>query len=363
MIDQLHYFGATHRTTPLAHREALARQRPEVGRIREAFQGIADEIVILSTCGRFEVYLAASAEVQSCGCTRLASALGTPLDWTRDSFTYFGGQAVAIHLFRVAAGLDTRIFAEDQILSQTRAAFATAQQSGDVGPLLSSLFRTAIHTGRSVRSSTEAARSRSSFAQLTCAAVQQRVPIGAAVVVLGTGALARDIGAALARSMRLYFVSHHVDRARKLGDTVGGVARPLDALPNLVPEARAIIGCTTTRRHLVTADMMVRSNECVIIDLGLPRNIDPNAAAVPGVSLFHLEDLPTGRAISLAARRRAHQAVDTGLHRFDRWLAGRSVSARIQALLSQIAPTEPSALAVQRRSTHEAIVRLKEQVQ
>jgi glutamyl-tRNA reductase len=153
MISRLLYFGATHKTAALAVREQFAAGPDRIIALLNQLKEVASERVVLSTCGRFELYVVQWPSQQMDAHEHLAGVLGLSTALCRH-FEVLTGEAAARRALRVAAGLESRIVGEHQVLGQVRRAFELARLANATGPILSALFRSAIHTGKRVRSET-----------------------------------------------------------------------------------------------------------------------------------------------------------------------------------------------------------------
>lgn len=369
MIERLHYFGATHRTAAIAAREKLAQGPQRLPCLLAAFRQLADEAIVLNTCGRFEMYLVSSESGPRNWPDVIAPVLGVSVESARSHLHAMTGRDVARHALRVAAGLDSRLLGEDQILSQVRAAFALAMCHRSGGPMLSALFRAAIHTGRRVRGETALGRRCQSFARLAVGTAldwlhaQITSSTQPVIVVLGTGTLARDVAEQLRQesAARLIFVSRHSDRARALAAEYHGEAHGVDALPHLLRGADVCIACATTTRPLITAESLPAGGPGLLIDLGVPRNIEAAAGGLPGVKLIHLDMLRDAEPLQDEAVHDAERIVSDELTRYVCWLAGRAAAPRIVQLLGQKSMPPGEAARERRRSLHASIMRLKEE--
>lgn len=373
MMDKLLYLGATHKTAALTARERLAPGPERVPLLLAALHRQVDEAVVLSTCGRFEVYAVADAEVQLSWPAWLGDILEQPEPILESLLHVRTGAAAASHLLRVSAGLESQIIGEDQILGQVRNAFATAMRTRTTGAILGALFRAAIHSGRRVRHETELGRNSASCARTAVDII--RAQTGAtrdeSVLIIGSGGMARDVAQSCraAGIGRLVFASRHLDRARWMAVEFGGVAVTLDELHELPAALDAVIACATVRtpiidqaiaRRLVMGRRRITCPLCMI-DLGMPRNIDPAVGQLPNAVLNNLEMLGQIDKTDDAELAGAEAIVDEELRRFRLWLAGRNAAPRIMTMLAATEGLPTEAARCVRRALHGPIVRLKEE--
>jgi glutamyl-tRNA reductase len=308
--------GANFRSAPLELLERLAidhEHRPK------ALAGLLDlehvhEAVVVSTCNRVEIYTAISRFHGAAGDVRrfLADLHGLPLGEFADHlYDYYEARAVQ-HLFGVAAGVDSMVVGEAQILGQVREAFQAAQAERSVGAVLSSLFARAIKVGRRARSETAIGAGMASTVTvgLRVATGQLGDLAGRRVLLVGAGSLARLAGRALREAGvgELVVANRTMATGAALASELGGRAVPLDrvddelALADLAVAATA--GSTPTIGAATVANALARrdrrrgvqgtpggSGPLVLLDLGVPRDVEPGVRGLPGVVLADLDAL------------------------------------------------------------------------
>lgn len=373
MIERLLYLGATHKTAALAVRERLA---PGLDRIPLLLAGVrrhVDEAAIVNTCGRFELYAVAGDCARDEWPRWLAGALDQPSATLATILHARSGIDAAGHVLRVAAGLESRIMGEDQILGQVRLAFATANQAGSIGPMLSALFRAAIHAGRRVRFETDVGDGARSFAGLAVETLSAHFRDAATikVLVIGSGSLAHDVAERCRRVgiREFQFVSRHLDRARLMAAEYGGIALSLDQLAESDIAVDSVIACAGARQTLVRTSLAEelaagrrdKGRPLLMIDLGVPRNIDEHAGAIPGIMLRDLDMLGGVTSTQAEEVAKAEAILVEELRRFRYWLAGRSAAPRIVRMLAGAEGLAADAARQLRRELHGPIIRLKEE--
>lgn len=304
----------------------VREQVPSGAASREALLAVlanaAPERLVLHTCERFELYLAAEGGEASSLFPPLAAWLDVSPDVIASHAEIHRGDAVADHLFRVAVGLESRLIGEPQIRGQVRQAFAEARGAGAVGPLLDALVRAALHTGRLVRRETALGRGLS-LVDLTLARLREELAVlrDRSVLVAGTGRLAGELVAALTGAGALVGVaSRHPERAKALAARFHADAIPSSDLGRALARADALVACT---HGLLPIDARtVRDCRLSIVDLGMPANLPLPVAAAPGVRLTRLDDLTSAAARPEVAR--AVAIVTNERERFRRWRAERT---------------------------------------
>jgi len=306
--------GANFRSAPL---ELLERLAVDAERRPKALAGLLDlehvhEAVVVSTCNRVEVYTAISRFHGAAGDVRrfLADLHGLGLEeFASHLYDYYEERAVR-HLFAVAAGVDSMVVGEAQILGQVREAFSAAQAERTVGPVLSALFARAIKVGRRARSETAIGAGPASTVTvgLQVAAGQLGGLAGRRALLIGAGSVARLAGRALrqAGAGELVVANRTPATGAALARELGGRAVALDqvtdelALADLAVAATA--GTTPTVAAATVAAAMARRarsrgaasgspGTLVLLDLGVPRDVEPEVRALPGVVLADLDAL------------------------------------------------------------------------
>jgi glutamyl-tRNA reductase len=310
--------GINHQTATVDLRERLAFSEE---RLTDAFRlfeaqrcqgGALQELVILSTCNRVELY-AVSQEGNEDGLTVLLSQVSClPQEAFRSHlYEFFDEQAVE-HLFRVAAGLDSLVLGEAQILGQVGQALETARSKGSTGPVLSRLFQTAVFTGKRARTETHIGHNPASISSIAVSLAARAVPnLGEAnVAILGAGEMAElAVDAFLKRGVRgIRVVNRHVERAQQLASRWEGVACTFDALPDILEQADIIL-CSTGAPHALVHPEMVRralrthpTGRLVLIDIAVPRDVHPDVKELAGVSVYDMDALQERLEHSLAGR-------------------------------------------------------------
>lgn len=337
--------GLSHHSAPLEVRERLAftsADLPEALARLRALPGVA-EAAILSTCNRTEIFAVAAVEDEP----RL-------LEWWRrelnasaadlEQFVYtHRDQASVLHSLRVAAGLDSMVLGEPQILGQMKQSFATAQEQHTLGPVLQRLFQHTFAVAKVIRSSTEIGAHPVSVAYAAVQAAKQiftdfrkqtalLIGAGETVQLLARHLRAQGVG-------RLIVANRSLDRAEKLAREVRGYAIPLSDLPVYLPEADLVVSSTAARGYVIERTLMEqvvrkrRRKPVFMIDLAVPRDIDPRVTQLEDIYLYTLDDLKEVIAGNLKAREQAAAQADVLVAEyaaeFSRWLESRDAGQTI----------------------------------
>lgn len=314
-------FGLNHHTTPVELRErltfdpiALKAALARWGCGDDAHPAGSAEGVILSTCNRLEVYAVAHTAEAADGLRAfLAEARRLPPDLPLPFYTYVDEEAVR-HLFRVAAGLDSMILGEPQILGQVLEAYEAARGQGAAGPVLSALFRRAVHAGKRARAETAISHNAATVSSVAVALAGQVFGSlsDCSVLVLGAGEMAELAARALiARGAPPpTVINRSFERARELAATWGGAALSFEWLGEALARADIVIAATAAPHVIVDvsrveAALAARGERPLfLIDIAVPRNIDAAVGQLPGVHLYNIDDLEALVEDHLNGRRR-----------------------------------------------------------
>jgi glutamyl-tRNA reductase len=332
--------GLSHQTASLAARERLALDetgaRTVLRRLRE--DASVHEAVVLSTCNRTEIYAVAesagSGERAVRGALLERSALGAAT-LACAGYALFERDA-AEHLFRVAAGLESAILGETEIAGQVRAAARAAGQEGTLGTMLAAAFERSLAAAGRVRRRTRISAGATSTASVVAGLIAGR----RRAVLLGAGALAQSLAGSLARAegVELTIVNRTPAGARRLADRHGARAAGLDRLEDELRDTDALVCATDAPHAIVSAALVARvaaRHPLLIADLAMPRDVEPCAAAIPGVTLHDIDAVQQMVGRNLAARRRESQrAAELVRREADRFQAWRHESDAVPAVTS-----------------------------
>jgi len=330
-LAELSLVGISHHGASLEVRERVALDPDEVGELARELAGDEGEAVCLSTCNRTELYVAGpGAEERAAGA----------LSGVQGALYRHGDDDAARHLFRVAAGLDSRVRGETEILGQVRSAYAL----GTPGPLLDRLFREALRVGRKVRAQAPVGDPAASAA--SAAAVLAERVLGdltdRQVLLIGAGEVGEaSAGRLVARGARVAFVANRGEERRsRVARRLEAVPLTLEEIPHALAEADVVVASTNSRSYLVSRDEVERAlatrerRPLLLIDLAVPRDFDPEIGTLPYAFLYDVDDLDeavgTGTVEGVAARAEAIVAEEA--ERFRAWQASRGVVPAIASL-------------------------------
>jgi glutamyl-tRNA reductase len=332
--------GISHHRAPVELRERAALDPQRAAELAGTLAGEGGEAVCLSTCNRTELYLAdespeAAEDKAEAALLALEAELGPALYRLRD-------EAAARHLFRVAAGLDSLVPGEGEILGQVRAAHA----AGATGAILDRLFRQALHAGKKARTETAIGESPASVSSAAAALAEQVFGDlrGRDVVLIGAGKVGElAIRNLVSRGASIAFVANRTaDRAQELASRFGGTPLSLERVGEALAHADVVISSTSAPGWTLTREVVERSlplrkgRPLFLIDLAVPRDLEPTIHELDGCYLYDIDDLEAVVAETIADRsreaERAEKIVADETDRFRAWQASLRVVPAIASL-------------------------------
>jgi glutamyl-tRNA reductase len=342
--------GISHKTAPVQLRERLALTQTAVrGFLQEvATHPEVHETVVISTCNRTELTLvvgdAVAAESAVLGMlaqraqvrpTELAERIYSPRNCD-----------AARQLFRVCAGLESMIVGEAEVQGQVKRAYEEALAAGTTGPLTNRLFTAALQAGKRVRSETSIGLGRASISSVAVDLAMGVLGDVAHrhVVIIGAGETSELTARALAdRGVQTMFVANrHTDRARAMAERFGGGVVALDDLPAQLERADVVVASTASPYPILgeeELELVMRARDrrpLLLVDIAVPRDIDPACRDLAGVTLYDMDDLQAAVAHTMSVREaealRAEDIVEEEIQRFAGWLGSLAVQPTIRAL-------------------------------
>lgn len=354
--------GINHHTAPIGLRERLAfsdEARNELYarvdlRELERRTGLA-ELTVLSTCNRVEVYAAARDPQRTFrdvpqDLAAMLTRTPSPVPAILPSHMYSHRETAAVrHLSRVAAGLDSMILGESEILGQVRAAHEHARDRRVAGPVLEAVFRTAISTGRRARMETAIGRMPVSVSSEAIRIAEQLAgPLATRrVLIVGTGKMGRLAGRILRDRgvQRLSVLSRTTQHARELADDWGAAALGWHMLGDALGDADIVVSSTGAPHPVITRELVAsaldkRSRPILFMDIAVPRDVDSDVMELAGVRVVNIDDLQAGVDGHLAERMRAipdvERIVEVGVDEFEAWRRQAEVRPLLVALRSRV---------------------------
>ena len=342
--------GLNHRTVPL---DLLERMTVPASRLPKALADLTSrehvtEAVVLSTCNRIEVYVFAEkfhGAYQDIRNFFAEASHVAPEEFSDHLTSLYDGDA-ARHLFSVASGLDSAVLGEHEILGQVRKSWETASTEGAVGPVLNPLFRQALEVGKRVRTETAISRNITSVSQAAVAMATEHLGglEGRQVLVVGAG----EMGEGLARALHgggvagIRVANRTWDRAVEVAGRLGGEPVRLDDLPHHLAEVDMLLTSTGASAVILEHGDLAsvvgerHGRELLVVDIAVPRDVDPAAGEIDGLTLLDMDDLREFAEVGVRERQREVTAVqvivDAELDRYVDESTARSVAPLVASL-------------------------------
>lgn len=349
-MSEILALGISHKTAPVALRErvALTEGRAETFLRELLSDGEVHEAVAISTCNRTEIYVVAGDPVEAE--TRVLGMLARQADIRptelAESIYALRNCDAARHLYRVTAGLESMIVGEAEVQGQIKRAYEVALAAGVTGPLCNRLFAAALATGKRARSETAVSQSRVSVSSVAVDLARETLGDLASrrVLVLGTGEMGELTAQALSAqgAGTIFVANRRREQASQLAARFQGRVVGFDELPRELELADIVLASTASPHTIVGHDelaMVMRERQgrpLLLIDIAVPRDLDPLCAALPGVTLHDIDDLQAVVRRNLWVRqaeaRRAEVIIEEEIQRFVGWLGSLEVVPTITAL-------------------------------
>lgn len=330
--------GISHHTAPIEIREKVAITRTDYsGRVRELCAlPCVEEVVILSTCNRTEIYCLSSSRAKNDLGNWFHQANGIPAGELNGYFYFHEGEEAVRHLVCVASGLDSLILGENQILGQLKEAWQQSHDTNSMGKVLDRLFQHTFAAAKAIRNSsgindrpvsvayTAVVLARQIFGDLSS---QNVMLVGAGEMIQLCGRHLQEQGIA-----RLFIANRSKEKADELAAELDATALTLDQLGEALPDADILISCTASpqpvisKRDIKSALRKRRHRPMFLVDIALPRDIDPQVSSLKDVYLYTIDDLQRVVDENMNHRNEAAKSavaeVDTAVDEFMRWLYG-----------------------------------------
>ncbi|MEV4274325.1 glutamyl-tRNA reductase [Actinoplanes xinjiangensis] len=336
--------GASYRTADVGVLERLVIPESSVPDLlqRLVAQPYVGEAVVVSTCNRVEVYAAVSGFHGGLGdiCNVLADHSGIPATELAGHLYVHYGEAAVRHSFRVSSGLDSMVVGEAQILGQLRDAYHSATEVDSAGRLLHELMQQTLRVGKRAHAETGIDKAGQSVvtAALDVAAEHLGGDLtGRPALIIGAGAMGSLSVATLTRNgvgpLRITNRSH--DRADRLAEAYGATAIPFDQLDAVLREVDIVVCATASTVPVLTRERLERvGKDLIVLDLAVPRDVAPDAAGLPGLTVIDIDSLANSRRSNPAAAETAavEQIVAGEVDNFLGWMRGSEIAPTVAAL-------------------------------
>ena len=319
--------GINHKTSPIDVREKFSISKDKITNELENiddYDGL-DEAVILSTCNRTEVYAVAESE-DILRQFMFDLAAGSAAQFEKYLYSFTGIDCIR-HLFNVASGLDSLILGEGQILSQVKSAYATAKEHAATNTILNTLFNRAIATGKAVRTETKIAYNSVSVSYTAVELAKKHLNglAGKKALIFGAGKMAQLTAQHLTSHdvEKIYIANRHLERAEELAAKVGGEAINWSAALDKAVDVDVIVTSTGAPHYVVkfaqTQALMQqrKGRKIFIIDIAVPRDVEPEVGNLDGVILYNIDDLESVVDEHICQRQQeaevAHKIIDANV--------------------------------------------------
>ena len=347
---EFYCIGTSHQNATLDIREKFSFSQDKIKEIlgfyknnNHRFLGPKSEIVILSTCNRFEVYVTFRGDQHDfCNNPKkvfdqlivfLAEITGYSLHEIDSLFVQYENTKAIEHLFRVTCGLESQVLGEAQILGQVSDALSISLEIGSARHPLASLFQSAVHTAKRAHSETEISKNPTSISSAAVQMAKNRKGdlTNQLVIIVGAGEMSKLAAKAFHHhgAKRVIILNRTASRAIDLADQFSYSTAPYNQMEHLISKADVLITATSVQQPIITPELINRTNRpsrispLLMLDISMPRNIDPSVRHLPGVELIDLDDLKTKLDQNIQLRKKAARQVeaivDEELRVFSHW--------------------------------------------
>jgi glutamyl-tRNA reductase len=316
--------GINYKLTPIEVREKFSYDHSQTVELLEELRtryGV-QEVVSLSTCNRTEIYtLAEHRQAIGAWMHSVIPQLGIQ-DHQQVCYSYQGGEAVR-HLLRVACGIDSMALGEPQIFGQIKDAYQLALQTGAIGKQLQQLFPAIFEAAKQIRQESDVCRNPVSLANIVLHIAERTFesPENTRALLIGTGEITRQIATYFhSRGISLVIANRTYSRAKNMAENFGAEAIPLDHLPEHLIDADIVISATRSPHPLITESLVEKAllkkqkkynTPLLLIDLAVPRDIEPSIATLKNTQLYYLDDLKSIIANNYKNREQAAAQAET----------------------------------------------------
>ena len=333
-MNKLTLLGSDYNHAPISELEKLSASDDYIDQIYthliESFN--IDEVIILSTCNRFELYVISNDnDIENILSNYVLDLTGAALLKNKRTKYVLKGESAVNHLFKVSAGIKSQIIGEPEILGQVKSSLRKSRECKASGLFLLKLFESAIKTGKRVRTRTNIAKGNASYASASLVKASEIIGSfdGKKVILLGTGKIGVTVSKYL-RSLGLnsfYIASRNKKRAKSLSEKYGGIPISFKEVDELIPEVDCLISATNVNKQIINRSAIEKLGKFkfpkVIIDLGMPRNVDPEIAKIEGIHLFNISNLDQSIYKSIQERKqsvgKAEEIVKNEVKSFGKW--------------------------------------------
>lgn len=349
-MDEILVVGLNHETAPVPIRERVAFSPLQCGRALQALSNYVPKGVIISTCNRTEVYTAGNGQSSSDKLFDFLSMHSAiPIEEFLPYLYSYKGEEAVRHLFRVASGLESRIVGEYEVLGQVRQAMEEAKANGLSSYPLTELFQHAVGVGRRVRQQTNISKNAASVSSAAVMLAKQRFANleRCQALLIGAGEAGALVAKALVKisTCQVTVTNRSYDKAAALASEIGGNAIPLHCLGDALCFTDILISCSGAPHYIIEPEVVRRAAEArssqpiLLIDIAVPRDIDPSIREMDGVILYDIDDLNSIVKDNCQLRKKetdnAATIVEAEVRRFMDWRDSRDKEPVVKALVDK----------------------------
>lgn len=339
-----------HKSAPIEIRETISVNADRIHEILHDLKKDSPEIFVLTTCNRISAY-SFSRKVEPI--LEVFQSFCDKID--KSHLTILYNELAVKHLFSTSSGLESQTIGEHEILGQIRNAFIASDQSKNNGPILNELVNKAIHVGKRVRTETLIGKYAVSFAAITHNIIKEKFGgvDDISVMVYGSGEMAQIVLKMLVKMKvgKIYIVSNDLDRANRLAQSYQAIPVSYIGSKKLLVTTEVLIGATRTKSYILNKKKLESSNgptPGLMVDLGMPRNFNPDINSSKGIKLHDLDDLKHSASEAIEKRKDeivlAESIIVEEVSKFMKWFGFRDYVPLIKKLKDQLADAENETL-------------------
>ncbi|HBL76187.1 MAG: glutamyl-tRNA reductase [Bacteroidetes bacterium GWF2_42_66] len=345
--------GISHQSAPVNVREKFSLDQRECAKLSEAIlqNPKIDELLILSTCNRTEIYFKTNGSCSSGASNAIFSQLREHVGAPEESkllFYHYRNEEAVRHLFRVISGLDSIVLGEYQIISQIKEACRLARENKFTGKFLNRLFNKALETGKAVRTNTGLGKEAFSVSYAAVEKCSAHFPNlqDKNILLIGAG----ETGELVIKNLQkkgcknINIANRTIERSQELAKRYEAEVVPFQELKNKLGKAEIIVSSILCKEPLIDANILKQhihtDQKVLIIDLGIPRNIHPDVAEIPAVSLLNVDDLKEAISENIQKKQEyisaAESIIAEKVTEFSDWLNVQNLVPAIQSIVSGV---------------------------
>ena len=343
-IQKLHSYSISHKDATVDIRENFSITQDQAELIYEKKSRFdIDELFILSTCNRTEFY--AICEDRD-SLIKLISKVYQKLqkDIEFSQLIRRSGEGCILHLMEVSAGMNSMMLGETQITAQIKTSFAHARQHSATGPILNRFIQSALEAGKRVRTETELSTGAISVSYAAVEKIKSIIPnlADANILLIGAGTTGKLTASHFIKkgATNFYIANRRAERGKKLAEETNGTYIAFEDIPKVLPKVDIVVTCTGANLPVLTFEQIIElgelKNNLLLMDLSVPRNIEPNIESIKNVTLFTVDELENGVSESLMSRQqelpKASMIINEQSNIFLKWIKHLSVTPTIADL-------------------------------